>query len=356
MEPASNRLGNYNFEKIVDLLIRLVILYLLIAWCIDILRPFVTILLWGTVIAVAVHPAYSYLVKLLHGRKLIASIIITILMLSILMVPSWMIGQSLYKGIEHIRLLHSQGQPLIPPPGESVKNWPSVFNPIVALWQQASQNLHAAAMQYKDEVGTAGTWIFKSLASIGQGVVEFVASIFIAGAFLVYSESIGKSMLKIFKKLSGKNGENLVNLSVGTIRSVFKGVLGVAFIQALLAGIGFFLAGVPYAGLWTVVSLFFAIIQVGVGPVAIPIAIYMFFVTDTLTATLLAIWMIPVTLSDNILRPILMGMGAPVPMLVIFLGAIGGFITTGFIGLFLGAIVLSIGYKLFIVWIDTEEN
>jgi predicted PurR-regulated permease PerM len=354
MEKLKNRLGDYNFEKIVDLLIRLVILYLLIAWCVDIVRPFVTILIWGTVIAVAVHPAYRYLAKLLRGRKVIASIIVTLFMLSVLVVPSWLIGESLYKGIEHLRELHSQGQPLIPPPGDTVKNWPSVFSPIVALWQLASENLHAAVMQYKDQVGVAGTWIFKSLASIGQGVFQFVASIFIAGIFLVYSEPIGRSMLKIFVKLSGKNGENLANLSVGTIRSVFKGVLGVAFIQAALASIGFFLAGVPFAGLWSFVSLFLAIIQIGVGPVAIPIAIYMFFVTDTLTATLLAIWMIPVTLSDNILRPILMGMGAPVPMLVIFLGAIGGFITSGFIGLFLGAIVLSIGYKLFMVWIDAE--
>ncbi len=354
MEKIKNRLGDYNFEKIVDLIIRLFVLYLLIAWCIDILRPFVTILIWGTVIAIAIHPMYIYLVKLVRGRKIMASILITLFMLSILVIPSWLIGESLYKGIEHIRVLHSQGQPLIPPPGEIVKNWPSIFHPVVDLWQLASENLQAAAMQYKDEVGVAGTWIFKSLASIGQGVVQFVASIFIAGVFLVYSEPISKAMLKIFIKLSGKNGENLANLSVGTIRSVFKGVLGVAFIQAALASIGFFIAGVPYAGLWSVVSLFLAIIQIGVGPVAIPIAVYMFFVTDTLTATLLAIWMVPVTLSDNILRPILMGMGAPVPMLVIFMGAIGGFITSGFIGLFLGAIVLSIGYKLFIVWLESE--
>ena len=356
MKPVSNRLGDYNFEKLVDLLIRLVIPYLLIALCIDILRPFVTILMWGTVIAVAVYPPYNRLVKLLHGRKIIASVIVTLLMISILMIPSWLIGESLYKGIEHIRLLHSQGQSLIPPPGDSVKTWPSVFKPIVNLWENASINLQAVVIQYKDEVGVAGTWVLKSLASIGKGVVQFVASIFIAGIFLVYSGPIGISLLKIFKKLSGKNGESLANLSVGTIRSVFKGVLGVGFIQAGLAGIGYFIAGVPYAGLWTVISLFLSIIQIGIWPVAIPIVIYMFFITNTLTATLLTIWMIPVILSDNILRPILMGMGAPVPMLVIFLGAIGGFITSGFIGLFLGAIVLSIGYKLFIVWMDVEAE
>jgi predicted PurR-regulated permease PerM len=356
MEPVKTRLANYNFETIVDLIIRLAVLYLLISWCINILKPFVTILIWGTVITLAIYPLYTYLVKLFRGRKIIASVIITLCMLSILVIPSWLIGESLFNGLDRIRELYSEGQPLIPPPGEATKNWPAFAQPIIDIWQLASKNIGAATMQYKDQLEIVGTFILRSLASIGQGVLQFVASIVLAGVFLIYSEPLSNSMLKIFKKLAGKDGENMASLSVVTVRNVFKGVLGVAFIQAALAGLGYFIAGVPYAGLWTLISLILAIVQIGVGPVAIPIAIYMFTVTDTLTATLLAIWMIPVTLSDNILRPILMGMGAPVPMLVIFMGAIGGFIFTGFIGLFLGAIILSIGYKLFLVWIETETE
>ena len=108
---------------------------------------------------------------------------------------------------------------------------------------------------------------------------------------------------------------------MGTIRSVVKGILGVAVIQAAMAGLGFFVAGVPYAGVWTVACLFFAIIQIGAGPVAIPIMIYMFSVTDTLTAVLLAVWLVITLISDNILKPLLLGRGAPAPMLVVFLGA-----------------------------------
>jgi predicted PurR-regulated permease PerM len=356
MEHEQPKLSNYKFKHIVDLIIRLAVLYLLLSFCFNILNPFITILIWGTVIALAVYPAYSYLVKLFRGRRVIASILLTLIMLSILVIPSWLIGESLYNGLERVRELYSQGQPLIPPPGETTKNWPSIAKPIVDLWQHASENLQEAAMQYKNQLEVVGTWLLKSLASIGQGVLQFVGSIVLAGVLLVYSDPLSKSMIKIFKKLAGKDGENMASLSVATVRNVFKGVLGVAFAQATLAGLGYFIAGVPYAGLWTVISLILAIVQIGVGPVAIPIAIYMFSATDTLTATLLAIWMIPVTLSDNILRPILMGIGAPVPMLVIFMGAIGGFIYTGFVGLFLGAIVLSIAYKLFLVWIETDTD
>ena len=135
-----------------------------------------------------------------------------------------------------------------------------------------------------------------------------------------------------------------------------KGILGVAIIQGFLAGAGFMVAGVPGAGVWAFLCVFLAIIQIGIAPVAIPVIIYMFYRADTLTAGLLMVWLILVMLSDNFLKPILLGRGAPVPMLVIFLGSIGGFISMGFIGLFIGAVVLSLGFKLFQAWLETDSN
>ena len=129
-----------------------------------------------------------------------------------------------------------------------------------------------------------------------------------------------------------------------------------AIIQALLAGMGFLIAGVPGAGLWAFLCLFLAIIQIGIAPVAIPVIIYMFYSANTLTAGLLMVWLILVMLSDNFLKPILLGRGAPVPMLVIFLGSIGGFISMGFIGLFVGAVILSLGFKLFQAWLKVNSN
>ncbi|MBA7584652.1 hypothetical protein ES708_26609 [subsurface metagenome] len=141
----------------------------------------------------------------------------------------------------------------------------------------------------------------------------------------------------------------LMNLYAG---NVAKGVLGVAIIQSILLGIIFILAGVPYAGLWALLCLFFAVIQVGPIVVTIPVIIYLFASIDPWLAFIWTILIVLASLLDNFLKPILMGKGAPVPMLVIFLGAIGGFIASGFIGLFIGAIILSLGYKLYLGWLE----
>jgi predicted PurR-regulated permease PerM len=135
---------------------------------------------------------------------------------------------------------------------------------------------------------------------------------------------------------------------------VAKGILGVAFIQSILAGTVFTLADVPFAGLWSVLVLMLAIIQVPTALVMVPVIIYLYFVKDPLPATLWTVPIVLISLSDNVLKPLLMGKGAPVPVLVIFLGAIGGFIFSGFVGLFTGAIILSVGYTLLIQWIERD--
>ena len=152
----------------------------------------------------------------------------------------------------------------------------------------------------------------------------------------------------------GERGDEFAEISNVTIKNVAKGILGVAIIQSTLAGIGFILAGVPYAGLWALICLILAIIQIGPALLIIPVIIYLFSTMGLLGAILWTVYFVVVMISDNFLKPILLGKGAPVPMLVIFLGTIGGFITSGFVGMFIGAIILSLGYKLFITWLDEE--
>jgi len=345
-----------SFEKLVDIIIRLGVLLFLVGWCFTILSPFVLILIWAAVIAIALYPLYIFFLKIFRQRKGWASAVLTILMLSILIIPSWLVTQSLYEEISNLRDLNKQGQLVIPPPGENTASWPSVTKPILDLWKLASEDLQKAMMKYSDQLKTGVAWFLSAVAGIGGGVLQFVASIIIAGVLLAYSTSVGNAATQIFVKLVGQNGENFASTIVITVRSVVKGILGVAVIQASMAGLGFFIAGVPYAGVWTVACLFFAVIQVGAGPVAIPVMIYMFSAADTLTAVLLAIWLVITLISDNILKPLLLGRGAPAPMLVVFLGAIGGFIASGILGLFLGAVILTLGYKLFMVWLESPQT
>ena len=147
----------------------------------------------------------------------------------------------------------------------------------------------------------------------------------------------------------------MASIAAITIRNVVRGILGVAFIQSLCAGAGFLVAGIPYAGIWTLLCLVLAIIQIGIFPIVAGVLIYIWTTDHTTTAILLTIWMIPVGLLDNILKPLMMGKGAPVPMLVIFLGSLGGFIYSGVVGLFTGAVILSLGYRLFDTWLKGAE-
>jgi predicted PurR-regulated permease PerM len=354
----SNLSGNnsslYNFERIVDIIIRLAIIFLLVGWCLDILNPFILILIWGAVIAIAIYPLQMGMAKMFGGRKTLAAIILTILFVCVLLVPGIVVMDSIIDGIKKIRELYSEGKLVVPAPGDRVANWPSFAKPIADLWLLASQNLEEAVMKYSDHLTSFGKWMLGAFAGIGKGLLQFVVSIIIAGIMLIYSSELTASAKKIFRNLAGDYGDQYTAIVVGTVRNVVKGILGVAVIQAAMAGLGFFIAGVPFAGIWTVLCLILAIVQVGVGPIAIPIAIYMFSVTDTLTASLLAGWLVITLISDNVLKPILLGRGAPAPMLVIFMGAIGGFIFNGFLGLFLGAVILTIGYKLLITWMNKD--
>lgn len=354
MESSNENPSGFNFKYIVDVVIRLGVLLLLLFWCFDILKPFILMLIWAVVIAIANFPIFKTLEKIFRGRTILAAITLTLLLLSVIIVPSGMILYSVYEGVNHFQEMFNSGQPLIPAPGGSTANWPSIAKPIIEIWQLASENLHEAIVKYSDEVKEYGSLLLLSLAGVGKGIAYFIVSIVISGFLLIYSDTSIIISKKIFQKLIGTKGDNFAETAVLTIRSVVKGVLGVAVVQAAMAGIGFFAAGVPYAGLWTIISLIFAIVQVGVGPIAIPICIYMFSVSSTPTAVILAIWIGITLVTDNILKPFLLGRNAPAPMLIIFLGSIGGFIYNGFIGLFLGAIVLTIAYKLFMMWLDDE--
>jgi predicted PurR-regulated permease PerM len=175
----------------------------------------------------------------------------------------------------------------------------------------------------------------------------------IAGFLLANSSQCASTSRKIAIQLFGDKGAQFEALAEATIRSVTTGILGVALIQTLFAGLGFLMVGLPGAGLWALVFLIGAVLQVG-GLALLPAVIYVFATMATAKAVIFLIWCILVGLMDNVLKPLLLGRGVPVPILVIFLGVIGGFMAMGIIGLFVGAIVLSVGYTLFLAWLEGD--
>jgi predicted PurR-regulated permease PerM len=192
-------------------------------------------------------------------------------------------------------------------------------------------------------------------AGVGAGVLQFIVSFIIAAVFLMNAEGAGKAMRRLANRLTAEQGDELLDMSVSTIRSVAVGVIGIAFIQAMLGGLGMMFAGVPAAGLLAIVILVLAIAQLPPLLVLGPVAFYVFSAESTTVATIFLIWSVLVSFSDAVLKPLFLGRGVDVPMLVILLGAIGGMITSGIVGLFVGAIVLALGYKLLRAWIQLGE-
>ncbi len=338
----------------IEVTIRLIILFILIAWCLSILLPFTSIVLWAIIIAISIEPLYKSLLSKL-GTPTRASAVLVIIFLIIIIVPSYYAVNALVSNIKEVSHSLQTGSFKVPPPTDQVADWPLIGERVYAAWSTASSNLERFLTTYSEQVAKFGKWIMAKAVSVGAAVLQIVVAFIIAGVLLATKGTEDFSR-KFFRKLVGKRGDEFAELSDKTIKNVTKGILGVAVIQSFLLGILFLLAGVPYAAIWTVLVLFLGIIQLPPTLVSIPIIIYLFSATSATMATIWTILIKLASLSDNILKPILLGKGAPVPMLVIFLGAIGGFILSGFIGLFTGAIVLSIGYQLFTTWIESTEE
>jgi len=342
-------------NRTVEVVIRIGVIAGLIGLCFMSARPFLVPIIWGAIIAVTVFHGYEMLKIALGGRRILAAVLVTLCMLILLVVPSVLLGDSLVSGASKLMKSFQSGELLIPPPPDSVARWPVIGEPIARAWTLASQDIGEALRQASPLLKRVGTWLLDAAEGAGIALLQFVLAIFISGAFLANAEAAGRMTRAVARRLAGERGVILAGVAEHTIRSVASGILGVALIQALLAGLGFLVAGVPAAGLLTLICLVFGVIQLGVVIVLIPVVIYLFSTAETATAVGFLIWAILIAPLDNVLKPILLGRGVDVPMLVIFVGAIGGFLSSGIIGLFLGAVVLALGYKLFLTWLKHDD-
>lgn len=343
-------------NRTVEAAVRIGVIAALSVWCFDIVRPFLVPIVWGLIIAVATYPAYRRLEARLQGRHVVSAVIFTAIMLVVLAVPSVMLADSMGSGARQIATAVQAGSIDLPKPHEAVKSWPIIGEPLFAFWQLASENIVEALHQLGPWIKTGGQWLLGAAAGAGLAALQFLLAILIAGAILAHAEGGGRAARAIALRLSHDRGLTYVENAEQTVRSVALGILGVALLQGLLAGIGFLVAGVPGAGLLTLVCIMLGVIQIGVAIVLIPAVIYVFSTAETFTAVAFLVYAILVAPLDNILKPILLGRGVKVPMAVVFIGAIGGFLSSGIIGLFVGAVIFTLGYGLFLAWLKDERS
>ncbi len=339
-------------NRAVETSIRIGLIALLVIWCFQVVRPFIQLIVWGIIIAIAIHPLYLKLGRVTGGRRGLSATILVAGLLLLLLVPSVMITTSLVESATELAGNLREGEIDVPPPPAQVADWPIVGGRVHALWTTASQNLGAALGQVKPQLKAIGHWILSGSATAGFGIVMFAFSIVIAGVLLSYGEQATETARRIARRVVQERGDALVDLIGNTVQSVTRGVLGVALIQAVLAGIALLVANVPAAGLWTLLVLLMAVVQLPTLLVLGPIIFYVSATNSMVVAVSFGIWVLAVGLSDNVLKPLLLGRGVDVPMLVIFMGAIGGFILEGIIGLFVGAVLLAVGYKLIQLWLE----
>jgi predicted PurR-regulated permease PerM len=335
------------YARAIHTALRISFIALLIYWSFLIIKPFVLVVVWGIIISIALFPLFEKLTKKLGNRKKLASIIITTIGLLILTIPSVIMVKSTAESLSEISTQMKEGSLNIPPPKEDVAEWPVVGKSIYHVWQVSSENIEKATQEFKPQLQKIAPKILDTAKSLSGAILLFMVSIIIAGILFVVAEPAAESAKSIFNTLVGEQGNNFVQLSASIIRSVVQGILGIASIQSLLGGIGMFVVGIPGAGIWTIILFFVAIVQLPPILVMGPIAAYSFTITDTTPAIIFSIYAIFVSISDTFLKPLLLGRGVDVPMLVVLLGAIGGMILSGIIGLFIGAVVLSITYKIF---------
>jgi len=351
-QPNGNELA---VSRAIEIATRVGVLFLLAAWCFDIVKVFIGPVTWGIIIAIASYGPFERLKDLVGGRDRIAAVLFILIGLVLLIVPSVMLSETLVGGgAEFVKGL-GQDRIHIPPPPDSVAGWPLVGGEVHQLWTLASQNLQQALNQFQPQLKAIGLALLGALGSAGLGILQFIASIIVAGMLLASAEG-GRAFAHAFaRRLAGERGGELATTAGATVTSVASGILGVAIIQAILAGLGFAAVNLPGAGVWAIVVLLAAVVQVPLALVMIGIIAYVFTYASTPVAVVFAVWSIAVALLDNVLKPILFGRGVKVPILVIFVGAIGGMASSGIIGLFTGSVILAVGYEIFRVWLFQDE-
>ena len=352
--PEMSRDRDY-VKRALEVTINVGLVILLAVTCFLILHPFVPLITWGIIIAVATYPGFLKLQKLLGGHGGAVAALCTIVFLAILIVPAILLTDSLLQGIQNVSARVKAGGALIPPPPQTVAAWPVIGPSLSGIWALASTDLTQLIKRFAPELKSVVPGLISASAGLGLTVLQLFLSILISGALLAKAEAAAKVTRALSDRLFGERGLEFQQLIGQTIRSVTFGILGVAVVQSIFAAIGFLAVGLPAVGFWILTFLFAAVLQAG-GLVLIPAVIYVFAIASTTKAIIFLVWCIIVGLMDNVLKPILLGRGGAVPIWVVFLGAIGGFMGMGIIGLFIGAIVLSVGYKLFLAWLGDDQG
>jgi predicted PurR-regulated permease PerM len=335
----------------IDLAIRIALITCVVYVSLLLLRPVAGLMLWAIILSVAVYPLFVVMRLRLRLRNWMAATLLSLLLLVLLLAPVVILSASAIESLDAYARMLLRGQHVVPPPPETIRDWPLVGTRLHDFWQNASNDLRTQLSVHVGQIASVGRWIGRIAADVFFEVLQFAGAIIVAGVLLAYSETLTNTVRGLAARVADARGRHFVEIAGSTIRNVSQGVIGIALLQSALLGVGMLAADVPFAGAITFVCLVLAIVQVGPNIIMIPVIIWAWTAMPTLNAGIFTVYTAPLLLIDNVLRPILMARGLRTPMAVILAGVICGTLAGGLIGLFVGPVVLAVLYDLVVAWI-----
>jgi len=347
------------FRKLLDVFIRAGLTFALAALCYRIFSPFISLMVWALILAVTLYPGHQRLAHSLGGRQGLAATLLVLGGIVLIGLPTAVLMTSVGESAQNF-ILSLRGNAIrIPAPPSTVAGWPLVGERLHGFWLQAHTDLPAFVRSVQPQLGGLARMALGMVASMASGALLFLASFIVAGIIMAFGQAGSDRVRAIFNRIVGVGrGDEFARLSTETIRAVALGVLGVAFIQAIVVGLVLVTARVPFAGVLALLVLVLGIAQVPAALVTLPVIVYLWASGHYATTPAIAytVLLIVAGMIDNVLKPLLLGRGVHAPMPVILIGALGGLASTGIMGMFVGAVLLAVGYQLFMAWVAANPD
>lgn len=354
-EQPSDRPSTLTYSWTTERLFKLALLAILALACFRIVAPFLGALSWAAIIAISAWPAFLWLSVRLGERPRLAASLLSVTLVVVVVLPIAILASSLGDAVSQAAALAKGLTTLrLPGPPDWIANIPMLGNRLAAAWTNATADVAGLVKSARPTIEGAAVWALAQGAHLGLALAEFIFAIIIGGVLLTTAESSVEWTQRVVAKMQVGDGAQLIQVIVNTVRSVSIGVVGTAFVEGLLAAVGFFIARVPGAALLSFLIVILATVQIPPLLILAPVIIWLYYQGEGGWAVFLLIWtlatIIPV---DNFLRPYLISQGAQLPLSLIFVGVIGGLIAWGVIGLFIGPTLIAVAYTLFRNWVGT---
>jgi len=346
-------------STLLDVLIRAGLIGVLAVLCYVVFAPFLTLMVWAIILAVTLYPLHQSLAHRIGQKQGLAATIVVIAGVLLIIAPAALLMNSFGSSIHDLVDAVQHHTLEIPAPREGIRGWPIVGARLYDFWSRAHFDLPALVESLQPKIGLLAVKALAIVASIGVGMLQFLASFIVAGILMAYGDSGARSSRAVFERVIGRDrGAPFARLSTATIRTVAQGVIGIAFIQALLVGLALLVAGIPWAGVLAAITLVLSIAQVPALIVILPAIAYIWMSGNygSGAAIVYTVLLLLSGMVDNVLKPLMLGRGVDAPMPVILLGALGGMATGGILGMFVGATLLALGYQIFVNWVAADPD